>query len=342
MQNQISPEDRHPYQSVRRDSQPNRYRKCQSATGCQDTPIEGHLIPKSHLKRLQPKGDKVVVSTKYARALGPLRHEFPTSPVGHATVGYFTCIVHDQDLAAFDRFAELNQATHGNITQILDNLYLRGLMHQRWWMRSFAQSAPATGEIITCDKPEREWIAELASAVEIDNHNRNSSKLLDIQKGIEHSSTPNMISAGTPAHGSTLIHTAFKAATTQPHFAAYQLGFTLEDPLLPTTNILPIQTALIALEDGYVFAISSPPEYQSLAHRCILGQSNGNTPPTSGCITKAILTICETVAFSELYWNSLPDQTRQQIIAAHTNPTASTLITVDLLAGTRWEVLPTR
>lgn len=298
-------------------------------------------MPESLLKRLQPKSGKVVVAGRYALALGELRRAFPVVSVGDATVGYFTCIEHDQGLAAFDGFTSLNEATGGRITEILDNLYLRGLMHQRWWMKLRVKTARGTGEILTHDKPDEAWEGELLSEVEIDNHKRSASNLLEIQKQVERCTKRNMISAQCGAYSSMLVHTAFKAVT-EPNMVAYQLGVSLQSPGQLVRNLLPIQATLIALEDGYVFAISSTPEYKFFALRCILDQSNENTAPTSSRITKAILRNCETLAFSEPYWDSLPVETRQQIVAAHTDPTPSTPITVDLLAGTRWEVLPTR
>ena len=338
---QNNPQNRRAYQLVRQESQPNRYQECQSAKGCQNNAIKGHLMPESHLKRLQPKSGKVVVAGRYALALGELRRAFPVVSVGDATVGYFTCIEHDNGLAPFDGFTSLNEATNGRITEILDNLYLRGLMHQRWWMKSRVKTARGTGEILTHDKPDKAWQGELLSEVEIDNHKRNASTLLAIQKQVERCSKRNMISAQRGAYSSMLVHTAFRSAT-EPHMVAYQLGVTFQAPSQPVRNLLPIQTALIALEDGYVFAISSTPEYKSFALRCILGQSNENTAPTSSRITKAILRNCETLAFSEPYWDTLPVETRRQIVAAHTDRTPSTPITIDLLAGTYWEPLPTR
>ena len=80
---------------------------------------------------------------------------------------------------------------------------------------------------------------------------------------------------------------------------AYQLGITLQPPGQPIRNPLPIQTSLIALEDGYLFMISSTPGYYSLSHRCILG--NDRSAPTGKHITKAMLRTCETLAFSEPY-----------------------------------------
>ena len=341
MHHSNNPQNLRAYQLVRQESQPNRYQECQFAKGCQEKAIKGHLIPESHLKRLQPNSGKVVVSGRYARALGNLRQQFPTVSVGDATVGYFTCIEHDQSLVDFDCFTSLDESADGRIAGILDNLYLRGLMHHRWWMQLHAQTAPGAGAIITQDKPDNAWLSEFLSAVEIDNHKRNASNLLDIQRQIERCSIRNKSSGRGVGHSSMLVHTAFKAAA-EPHIVAYQLGVTLQAPSQPVKNLLPIQTALIALEDGYVFAISSTPEYKSLAPRCILGQSDENTARTSSRITRAILRNCETLVFSKAYWDSLPDETRQQIVAAHTDPTPSTPITVDLLAGTRWEALPTR
>lgn len=335
-----NPQNRQVYQEVRHATQASNYQKCQSAQECHEKVVEGHLIPENHLNRLQPKSGKVVVPGKYAAVLGPIRKEFPHVPVSKATVGHFSCIKHDQSLAPFDMFASLAESTDGQlITQILDNLYLRGLMHQRWWMQSRAQSEHAKGQILTQDRPHMQRSAERLAETVSSNHEREGAKLLEIQKQIERFTLINEGPSRCNKYSSMLLHTTFKAAA-KPHIAAYQLGITLQSPGQPVRNLLPIQTALIALEDGYIFVISSTPGYHSFAPRCILG--NDRSAPTGKHITKAILRNCETLAFSEPYWNCLPGETQQQIVAANTDPTPGTPITVDLLEGTHWELLPTR
>lgn len=335
-----NPQNRQVYPKVRKATQASNYRQCQSAQECHEKAIKGHLIPENHLKRLQPKNGCVVVSGRYARALGELRKDFPHVSVGNATVGYFSCWDHDQSFAPFDGFAGLAECTDGRrITQILDNLYLRGLMHQRWRMRLYAQTARETGQILTQDRPHRQLSAEWLAETESYNHEKEGNKLLEIQKQIERSAIMNAEPSRCNEYSSMLLHTAFKAAA-EPHMAAYQLGITLQYPVQLIRNLLPIQVALIALEDGYIFVISSTSDYHSLAPRCILG--NARDAPTGKRITKAILRSCETLAFSEEYWNSRPIGTRQQIVAANTDPTPGTPITVDLLSGTRWEPFPTR
>lgn len=335
-----NPQNHQVYPKVRKATQASSYQQCQSAQECHEKAIKGHLIPENHLKRLQPKNGCVVVSGRYARALGELRKDFPHVSVGNATVGYFSCWDHDQSFAPFDEFAGLAECTDGrHITQILDNLYLRGLMHQRWWMQLHAQTASETGQILTQDRPHMQRSAERLAEMESHNHEREAAKLLEIQKQLERSTLMNVGTSRCNAYGSMLLHTAFKAVA-EPHMAAYQLGITLQSPGQPVRNLLPIQTALIALEDGYIFVISSTPAYHPLAPRYILG--NDRSAPTGKHITKAILRNCETVAFSEPYWNSRSGETQQQIVAANTDPTPGTPITVDLLAGTRWELLPTR
>ena len=206
-------------------------------------------------------------------------------------------------------------------------------------MQLHAQTVREAGQILTHDRPHSQRSAEWLAETEAHNHEREAAKLLEIQKQVERSAIMNAGLSRPNEYNSMLRHTAFKA-TAEPHMAAYQLGITLQPPGQPVRNLLPIQTALIALEDGYIFVISSTPDHHSLALRCVLGTDRSS--PTGKHITKAILRNCETVAFSEPYWNSLPGETQQQIVAANTDPTPGTPVTIDLLPGTRWELLPRR
>ena len=307
-----------------RETRKTEYKRCLVNDNCttNEQVIGGHLIPRNYLQRL-PGENNMAVFTNHRFGRPP--ESLPMKEgIGEATVGYFTCETHDKLFYEVDQLLDLSCMPEG---RILDLMCYRNILYNRWWMRLWAQ---ASRRVKYQHGLERQY--RIAERLLADDQQFLKSQLaiepsIGLRNGDEQTYSHLVLtSQGKP----TLAAAVFGVLEVQTDRAGNerttglgQWGITL----IPgySTNALVIHYPSATGTQTFDMALPS--------------LAKGRSKVTGREVTRAVLSSCYDVVFSQDSWGMLTDYERSQINTAMTSRTLIDNWTIDVFKGSDWTVV---
>ena len=311
--------------SLMADTEKHRYQRCLVNNDCttKQPVIGGHAIPKNHMQRL-PGSNTMKVFTK--RRFGRPENELPLNEgINDATVGYFTCKRHDDMFQEVDLLADITAMPK---QRTLDLMCYRNILYSRWWMHLWAQASERARYEHAA---ERQY--EIAKSLRTDD-----PVMLASQMAIERS-----IGLGEGPHR-PYLHLVLSSHG-KPMLAAAVFGV-----LQGRTNGATHETSdelgqwgptLVPGHDTNTLFLHFPADTGTQVINMVLPSlARGRSTVPGKEVTRAILSSCRDVVFSEDSWSSLPSHERADVISAMMNHPPTDNWTTDIFNGSEWEPVP--
>lgn len=242
-----------------------------------------------------------------------------TDGISNAATGYFTCKDHEGIFAPAD---QVTISTTAPPTTTLNLMALRNIMHRRWWNQLWASAA----ETMAKTEQEDKWLY-------ITDLMRSGDKqLLTTQLAIEQFLRNDPIKP-------PLEHLVF-ASEGYPVLTAATFGVGLKTDELQTIGTLGLWGMTVVPGQGYnAVCLHFRPEDGLLALRTALPNFiNENSKITGAEMTRAILSQCDDVVFSEESWNTLNAKQKSAVLGAF-DMAGQEYVGPDIFSGSEWALI---
>ena len=298
--------------ALMRETQPEMHKLCQAGGTCDGDIVKGHLIPRSYMRRMT-SSSQVKVFTKHR--FGRTSKKFPMrAAISEAATGYFTCRKHEQIFQPADQVAITDDMPS---QRILDLMAYREILHARWWMQLYAKASDRVADLFGFEKQRI-----IANKVRSDE-----PRLIDIQMRIEESFESK---ADNPR---PLTHLVLSSRG-KPVLVAARFGIGQE------ASIEQWGMTIVPNDDHNALCLHFAPEMGTTAIDLALPSlARGRTEISGEEITRAILSCCDDVVFSEESWDNLTDKEREHVLRAFGQSGNQLYEGPDLFKGCAWKIL---
>ena len=273
-----------------------------------------------------PGSNTMKVFTK--RRIGRPENELPMNEgINDATVGYFTCKPHDDMFQEVDLLADITAMPK---QRTLDLMCYRNILYNRWGMHLWAQASERAR-----DEHAAERQYEIATLLRTDDR-----VMLSSQMAIERS-----IGLGEGPHR-PYLHFALSSQG-KPILAAAVFGVLqgqTDRAMRETSDELgQWGLTLVPGHDTNTLFLHFPADEGTRVIDMVLPSlAKGHSRVPGKEVTRAILSCCSDVVFSEDSWRNLLGHERAQVISAMTSGSSINNWTLDIFKGSEWETLPSK
>ena len=306
-----------------RETRKTSYQRCLVKNHCNtgEPVIQGHQIPASYMRRL-PGENTMAVFTK--RRFGRRSENLPMAEGIHdATTGFFTCKPHDDLFQDVDQLSDIITIPEN---RILDLMCYRNILFNRWWMKLWGQASSRIRD---------QYGAESQYAI-AERLRADDQQMLKSQLALERSLG---LGEGNPIPYSHLVLTA----EGEPVLAAAVFGVLQvpagRAPFPRTTKFGQWGLTLIPGRCTNSLVIHFPSETGVEVIDTVLPGLRGRSKVTGAEVTKAIVSSCSDVVFSQESWAALCGDERDQIREAVTSREPVAHWAIDVFKGSDWVVV---
>ena len=311
--------------SLMADTEKHQYQRCLVNNNCttQQPVIGGHAIPKNYMQRL-PGSNTMRVFTKHR--FGRPEKKLPMKQgINDATVGYFTCKPHDDMFQDVDLLADITAMPKQHT---MDLMCYRNILYSRWWMHLFAQAS----ERARCEHAaERQY--EIAKSLQTDDPFMLASQMaIERAVGLGEGPLRSYDHIVLSSHGKPMLAAAvFGVLKGRTNGATHETSDELGQWGL----------TLVPGHDTNTLFLHFPADTGTQVINMVLPSlARGRSRVPGKEVTRAILSSCGDVVFSEDSWSSLPSHERADVISAMTSHSPIDNWTTDIFKGSEWEHVP--
>ena len=304
-----------------RETNPAKLKECQVADGCSKQAVQGHLIPRSYMKRLPGNSSEMCVFTRYRFGAGRPPTSFPmAADRGVATTAFFTCHEHE---ALFYDADKINHITVKPKQKTLNAMCYRNLIHQRWQEKLWAQASEIVDRRL--GMPKQRAIARLMRA--------DASRLLPLQRALESCLLNPDCKDCAHDECRTMEHMVW-AAEGPPVIAAaqFRVGANNDRDGLWGMTLIPAENCN-ALCLHFPKKLGTKPLDMAFDGTANVKKMHGRT------ITRAILSCCTNVVFSKESWEGLTNEERSAVVRSMKITSVDSNLNIDLFKGSHWTLL---